>query len=213
MNFYAWVVLDRDHAPERARRALQQVYAPARVQPHAALSLRITRPLLPSDFLAEGPAAPPLLSFLELESDDPRGRVLVDAALEALAAAPLGPVARGGLAWPQDAALVALSRTLGGCLGLAWQDDPDLAYAALARDGRLLWSLAVRPGQAHVRFDGVDIQRGSPRDRLDVVDRVEVLREGLSRLLGERIPLNAEEALTLPDTLAELLLEAEEAAL
>ncbi|MCB9797474.1 MAG: hypothetical protein H6741_32690, partial [Alphaproteobacteria bacterium] len=136
-------------------------------------------------------------------------RVLRDEALAALEAAPLGPAARGGLVWPEDAALVALSRQLGGALGLAWQEHPDLAYAALARGGRLLWSTCLRPPHARVRYDGHDIQRAEGFDRRDAPDRVDVLREGLERLLGERLSLLPEESLTLPDALAELLLEGE----
>ena len=210
MNFYAWVLLHDHDAAERAHEALRRVFTPERVFPGAGLSLRITPAFSPSELLRHGPFGPPRLTLLELESDEWRGRILGDEALQALREAPMGPVARGGLAWAQDAAIGALSRRFGGALALAWQEDPDLAYAAVARQGRLQWSLAVSPPDTRVRYDGERIERREGFDRRDAVDRVEVLREGLQRLLGEPLRLDEDERLTLPDQLAEWLLEAEE---
>lgn len=200
---YIWAAQDRDDLPALALRALAEGLPPPWRAPGVGLSVAVAGPWRPDALLRGAPAHPPLLRLISLEVDAPRGRVLIEEARQALLTAPLGPVARGGGPWPEELIGPALSRQLGALAALAWSEAPAMAWGAVLRQGRCLWSEAAWP-ERQVRFDGeFVVEVRGHRDRADVI------AEALARLLHGPVPLDEDERLTLPDLLAEAMMEAE----
>lgn len=198
MNLCFWVVLDRPELGELLHAAVDAALPePARVAP---LSAQVAGPWLPAELLRQAPPLPPRVSLCWLETEDRRGRTLSPAAEAALARAPLGPVERGCPPRAEELVSPELSRRLGSCLLLSWSEGPSFAAAALWREGRCRWSLAL--GETLVRFDGE--QRVEVRDPRRMVpnDRAELWRLGLEKLLHEPVQLDRDERLALPDLFA-----------
>lgn len=207
MSLRAWICLDQPDAERLALAAVREALPAARLHPAARLFLQLAGPFTPNELFRRASPLPPRLRLFALRNDDRRGRLLDPLGEEALSLAPQGPVARGGLPWVEELACPALSKRLGACLLLCWEESPSLAYAALYRQGRCSWSLALRPFKDVVRFDGGRAWHDKGRLAADG-DRAEILRLGLEKLLTEPVPLDHDEALTLPDLLGEALLGA-----
>lgn len=205
MSLHLWVVAEQPHLAERTRAALDEALPVGlRVAP---LTLWLTDPVTPGELLRHGAQHPPRLRMLQVSSDDPRGRLLHDEAAR-LERQPLGPLARGGLAWDGELLGPALSQHLGGALALGWSEAPSVSWASLLRQGRPGWSLALGPGQRVVRFDGQALTE-APQNLGPEPDRAEAWIQGLARFLHADLRLDPDERLILPDLARELLLSAE----
>jgi hypothetical protein len=204
-----WVCLDQLDVEVMAAATLRAALPAERLHPAARLTLMISQPYTPRDLFRHGSADPPRLRLMALRNSDRRGRTLDPLGEEALSLAPQGPVARGGLPWVEELGCPALSKALGACLLLCWEESPSLAYAALYRQGRCQWSLALRPFKDVVRFDGGRAWRDKGRLVADG-DRAEIIRLGVEKLLTEPLPMEPDEALILPDLLLEALMDAHE---
>lgn len=190
MTLVFWVVLDRPDLSEIFADAVEAALPEgSRV---AEPIPRVVGPYLPSELLAEAPPLPPRISLLSLGTSDPRGRLLspgAEAALEGQT--------RGGLIRAEERVCPELSRRLGACLLLSWTEGPSLAAAALWREGRCRWSIAL--GERLWRFDGDSLYETRDPRRMVPNDRTEVWRLGLEKLLHEPVGLSREERLVLPD--------------
>ena len=207
MSLRAWVCLDQHDLEHLALAAVRAAMPAERLHPAARLHLQISPPTTPGELFRHGSVEPPRLRLMALRNSDRRGRLLDPLGEEALSLAPQGPVARGGLPWVEELGCPALSKALGACLLLCWEESPSLAYAALYRQGRCQWSLALRPFKDVVRFDGGRAWRDKGRLVADG-DRAEIIRLGFEKLLTEPLPIDPDEALVLPDVLAEALMGA-----
>lgn len=197
-----WVVLDRPELGAIFEAALAAALPEgARV---AEPMVHVAGPYLPAELLRGAPPLPPRIALLSLGTADPRGRLLSPAAEAALAAAPMGPIARGGLSRAEEALSPELSRRLGSCLLLTWTEGPPLAAASLWREGRCRWSLAL--GDRLVRSDGETVTETRDPRRMVPNDRTEVWRLGLEKLLNEPVSLAADERLALPELFAAALI-------
>lgn len=209
MSLRVWVCLDQLDLEMMALATLRAAMPAERLHPAARLRLQISPPYAPGELFRHGSVDPPRLRLMALGNGDRRGRVLDPLGEEALSLAPQGPVARGGLPWAEELGCPALSKTLGACLLLCWEESPSLAYAALYRQGRCQWSLALRPFKDVVRFDGGRAWRDKGRLVADG-DRAEIIRLGFEKLLTEPMPFDPDEALIVPDVLSEALFGAPE---
>ncbi len=202
----AWVTWVAPHqGAVDLRESLPQIGGSLRL-PWSELRIRRGGPWQPSEIL-ERAAPVPLLDMWVLEARDPRGRLLNPRAHDALVHAPLGPVARGGQAWDTEIFAPAASKVLGAVVVLAHQDQPGLDYAAEYRDGRLVWSLAIRENQGKLRVFRSDGRGVSELRRRDVAEgeRSAVLLRGLERLVRHRIEPADHEKFVIPELIAECM--------